>query len=575
MDWKELLLNLGTPVVETLIANKLGNAVIFQRSNSGEFIVIESSGTTPKKAVYESLDEIEEEFPEYDIFPVTDSIYYLVKEKPENFDEIAKIENLSEKLKSIEALQSRITRHVYQLEGLDSVVSSLLEPIPTEMILMLLADALSELFVSTVGIYKLTDDHKEYELLVNIGAMDVPETVPARDFYDPKQVKNLSMVEDIKAWVIPVKSGEVNRYLVLFKREEPFTPEEKSLINALIRMLERTREYVESEERATHLDKLLSEFRFVIESLGEFTKKALSIHDRDEFESFIVDMLREMLQLKWTALYKNGVLVKYAAVKPVELPDDVKDLKDFSEKINITLNGEEYDFIMGEPITGEFLKDVKELYLNITTQMMVEAFKNMKYQHEIKEREGRIRKLMEMLKGIEKFLKGLHENKSPGDVYSLIYEHLSKVLKIKGMKIEYEGMIYNLGEEAEFSYKVEIQPENAVFVFYKDTNFSEEDVSFLNAISKGVTSVLAKLYMFNLGEKAILLDEAILRFLREKAVMEGLNVNELVFYKISGKVNVDELSKYGVCVIDKDGAILATNINEKELKNKGFTVEVL
>ncbi len=579
MDWKEILLNLGTPVVETLLAEKIGDVVILQRDEHGRLVVVESAGVVPSRAVYTDEKELKEEFPGYELYKVAQSVYYLLKSVPENFEEIRKIEEISERIKSIESLESRITRHIYQLEGLDSVVSSLLEPIPVEIILSMAADALSELFVTSVALYSLRNG--TYELFVNIGREDFPENIGAGELVDATKYQG---VLDSKRFgvdggvIIPVKEGLENKYLLFLKREKPFAPEERSLLGTLVRILTRSREYLETSEKVAELSKLLSETRFIIESLGEFSKSVLSIHNFEIFISYVVDMIREMLQLQWVALYKKAEkyhLLRMAQVKRVDLPDVVDDLDsvDAWRRYEIKANDESHVLLLGHPLTErDFLEEFKDLYIEIVLQILEEAFKNISFQDRLYERERKIRALVNMIMSIEDFVRELQYKKKPGEVYELMFEYVRENYGVKGMRVEIGGMSVFYGEEAKEVLVAELEGVQGGISYYKEEPFTDEESSVLRTLSKGSMTLLSKMYLLLPEERIIDSEDAMMRFLREKAMLEGMNVEKLRFYRIKEYVDIDKLKSIGIGLVTNEGVFLVTD-DEKALEKLGVEYE--
>ena len=577
MKWKELLLNLGTPVVETMMAEEIGEVVIFQKDDHSNFVVVESIGMMPARAVYGSEKEIKAEFPKLKLIQLTPSVYYLLKEIPENIDEIRKIEEISEKLRSIEKLESRITRHIYQLEGLDTVVSSLLEPIQMEIILSMAADALSELFVTSIALYRFSDGM--YRLLVNLGREGFPEEFEGKDLTDPTKYNGVlnaknHLGED--GILIPVKERGQNKYILYLKRDVIFTPEEKSLLNALIRILTRTREYLERTEEVTKLNTLLSQARFIIESLGEFSKNILSIHNREIFMSFVVDMIREMLQLEWAALYEKkdgGQLLRSAQVKSVDIPGVLPEEGEEWKRYEINLDDEKYVLLLGEPITEGFLEEFKDMYITIVIQVLEEAFKNMAYQTELIERERRIRTLVHLIRSIEDFVKGLQYKKTPGEVYKHIFEYVKENYGVEGMRVRLGGMEVAYGELKGELVKAEVGEEKGTVEYYRSEGFSEEEASVLRTLSKGSMTLLSKMYLLQPSYTIVDAEDAMLRFLREKAALEGMNVDRLKFYLVEEKYG-DEIESLGVGLKTEKGIILAVD-DESKLKGVGIEYKEL
>ncbi len=594
MDWKEMLLNLGTPVIETMIAENLGDVVVFQKSG-GKFVVIESAGVVPKKAVYESEEEIREEFPGRNLVRVTEEVYYLLKEIPENFDEIVRIESLSEKLRSVEKLETRITRHIYQLEGMDTIISSLLEPIPLDILLSMMIDAIGELFVASAAFYQLLDD--KYALVMNVGTKDFPEVIEAPQMIDAAKFTDMvdaKKFTDYDGLLIPISEELVNRYIIFVRRDDPITPEEKALLSAISKILSKSREYIKSRQKEIVMDQLISQMRFVMESLGEFAVRSLSLHEEEELIRMTVDMIREILQASWAALYESEDgemwLRGYSSVKKMELPSVLNyEVGEGVEKpgkvegiegsvwlaISIPFgDGRKFVIFVGPPITEEFLsEEVKDLYIEIVSRMIKESFENMEYEAKIREREERIRRLYEAIVAIGEFVRDLRKQKSPGEVYRLVFEYASRETGIKGMEVEIGGMPVVMGETGGESFEVEI--EGGKVKFFKDGEFSEQDRAILKTLAEGAISTLREMYLLVPDEKVMWIDETVLRFLREKAASHGIDEENLRFYVIKGVKDLEKLPSLGIGLIRENDVIIATDRSEEELRGIGQEIEEL
>ena len=593
MNWKELLLNLGTPVIETMIAESLGDVVVFQKEDD-EFIVIESSGLVPQKAVYTSEEEIREEFPGYDLVKVTESIYYLLKEIPENFDEIVRIESLSEKLRSVERLESRITRHVYQLEGMETIISSLLEPLPLDILLSMVVDAVGELFVASIALYHLTEDG--FALVMSTGSKDFPEVIGRKELSDPMKFSGLidsSEVVGEDGFIIPVSDGEINRFLVFIKRDDPLASEEKALLNAIFKILEKSREYIKSKQREMVTEALLNQMRFVMESIGEFASKSLALHEEKELMEMTVDMIREMLQSTWAAIYEDygdgeAWLRSKVSVREVELPSSLRfDIDDVTKPgkvegideyvwlaIPIKLkNGRKFLIFVGNPITEEFLnEEVKDLYIEIIVKIVKESFENMEYEAQIREREEKVRKLYEAITSIGEFVRELRKKGSAGEVYDLINEYAKDEVGIDGFEVEVGGMPLSIGETQ--GEKFEVDLEEGKFVFYKRDGFDERDKAVLKALAEGAMIALKEIYLLVPKEKVTEIDEMALRVLREKARKQGINEEDMRFYVLKG-ASPEKVEEIGVGLVRDEDVVIATDKEKKELEKMGYEVEEL
>ncbi len=593
VDWRELLLNLGTPVVETIIADEIGDVVVFQKSG-GEFIVIESSGVIPSRAVYDSEEDIEKEFPEYKLVKVSEEIYYLLKEIPENFDEIVRIERLSEELKSIEKLESRITRHIYQLEGMDTIISSLLEPLPVDILLSMIIDAVSELFVASAALYSLTD--RGYSLVMNLGSEDFPDIVDSSGISDAAKVSdmlNAKKIAGVDGLIIPVSDDLVNRYLIFLRREDPFTPEEKALLTSIMKILNKSREAFKRKENEIFLEKMLNQMRFVMESLGEYAVRSLSIHDKDELIKMTVDMIREMLQATWAAVYESEdgelLLKAQTSVKEIELPAmlnlEIKDeiwkpgkLEGFPEFVWLSIpisfgEGKKLVIFVGSPITEDFLnKEIRDLYIEIISRMIKESFENFEYESELIERERSIRKLYESITAIGEFSKELRKIESPGMVYDLVYKYAAENVGVDGMKVFFRGVSVEMGEEVGEKLSVETDNGGEV-VFCKRDGFSDTDKAVLKVLAEGASTILKDIYLMVPSEKMLWMDDIKMRYLREKAKRHDIPEENTRFYIVKGSDEIEKLSEIGVGIVSHGEIVVATDKSKEDLEAMGFEVE--
>ncbi len=593
VKWKELLLNLGTPVIETLIADEIGDVVVFQKSG-GEFIVIESSGVIPSHAVYDSEEDIKREFPEYELVKVTDEIYYLLKEVPENFEEIVNIEKLSEKIKSVERLENRITRHIYQLEGMDTIISSLLEPLPMDILLSMIIDAISELFVASSALYELTDEG--YSLVMNIGAKDFPEVVKSSDISDAAKVSYMmdaEKVSGIDGLIIPISDNMVNKYLIFLRRDDPFTPEEKALLTSIMKILNKSREAFRSKEKEIFLGKMLNQMRFVMESLGEYAVRSLSIHDEDELINMTVDMIREMLQATWSVVYEfdgeDLLLKSLASIREIDVPAvlsvEVKDeiwkpgkIEGFPEFVWLSIpisfgKNRKLVIFVGSPITEDFLnEEIRDLYIEIISRMIKESFENFEYERELIEREKNIRRLYESITAIGEFSKELRKIDSPGEVYDLVYKYAAENVGVNGMEVFFRGVSVEMGEKTGEEFFIETD-DGGKMKFYKRDGFSSTDKAVLKVLAEGASTILKDIYLMVPSEKMLWMDDIKLRYLREKAKRHEIPEENMRFYIIKGSDDIEKLSEIGVGIISHGEVVVATDKSREDLEKMGFEVE--
>ncbi len=602
VNWREILLNLGTPVVETLIANEFNEIVVFQKDENGFYVVIESKGVIPTKSVYESENEIKSEFPDMNLIRVTSSIYYLTSEEHPDMEIFKRIENLSERMRSIESMESRITRHMYQLQGMDTVISSLFEPIPTEILLSMVMDALSELFVTSVALYRYVDG--EYVMFTSLGSEEFPDSLPG-ELRSLAKLAGVGRAENLlgeKGLLMAISEETENVYILYLKRAEPFAPEERALLESIAKIISRTREYMKSRERIEDLDKLLNQSRFVVESLGEFSQKLLSIHSVSDLESILVDMFREMLQVDWVAIYarsdnRMSLLGSVSVTSSRYFPNELRILEDpprmYRGKPDQYISGHprdtwliasmrpkdigEYVILFGPPITEEIvLGDVFEVYVEIALSSAEKAFESIRLYEEVRERERKITKLHSSLESVASFVREIRRSREPSEVYELLFEYASKNLGVSGMIVRVGGLEMNLGKPGSEILSIEIQEGGEILGsvdYYKPERFNDVDVSVLKALTEGVLSALREMYLMLPSQPVVHSEEVMLRFLREKAILHGMSEEKLRFFRIRDFDSPEVLKDYGVAVVENGDAIIATEFKPEDLIERGFKIE--
>lgn len=158
---------LGTPRIYTEILTDLqerfpGNSGCFFRQkeilDGQQFWVLEDAlDCSPKNYQYEQLDIVKEELSDFNHYEFFEGTQLFVK-KPvdkDSFETINKLLEIQSLYSVNEEKEEEISKLMYSITGMETIIASLLEPLPTDEYLQIFSDAFGELLVSSSALYQM------------------------------------------------------------------------------------------------------------------------------------------------------------------------------------------------------------------------------------------------------------------------------------------------------------------------------------------------------------------------------------------------------------------------------------
>lgn len=381
---------LGTPRIYTEILTDLqerfpGNSGCFFRQkeilDGQQFWVLEDAlDCSPKNYQYEQLDIVKEELSDFNHYEFFEGTQLFVK-KPvdkDSFETINKLLEIQSLYSVNEEKEEEISKLMYSITGMETIIASLLEPLPTDEYLQIFSDAFGELLVSSSALYQMDED---YRLVHNHGfekPIEQIQKLPQKAFSPvntfPVDVIKSGLYDEIQVlknkyktiYTIPVQIEGENQYMILIARQKAYNERERLIINNLSRLLSSIIEYQKLRETMRFDKKTLNRSDFRLQSFYKGLKYLFSVQNVDLFCEKFADMIREIFQVtnvkmfvrkSWGNLlwgydmqdYKHALTIKYNTVwdmydltKEIEqqaIEEDFGNLKPFfkleSEKGNM------------------------------------------------------------------------------------------------------------------------------------------------------------------------------------------------------------------------------------------------
>lgn len=141
------------------------------------WVLEDAMRVSTKKYQYEDFDEIKGEFANFFPYDFFDGTYLLVKKElsKDCLEHVSKILEIQGLYAINEEKEEEISRLTYSINGMDTIIASLLEPLQAVEFLTILCDAFGELLVSASALYKR--ENKAYTLIHNHGFTNLPQTM--------------------------------------------------------------------------------------------------------------------------------------------------------------------------------------------------------------------------------------------------------------------------------------------------------------------------------------------------------------------------------------------------------------
>ncbi len=493
---------LGTPRLYTEILTDLqkrfpGNTGCFFRRkevfNGQKLWVLEDAlNFNPKNYQYEKLEQIKEELSDFNHYELYGGTQFFIKEPvdKDSYETINKLMEIQSLYTVNEEKEEEISKLMYSITGMDTIIGSLLEPLPTEEYLQIFSDAFGELLVSSSALYQL---EKDYNLIHNHGfekPIQQIKKMPQEDFspintfpVDLIKTCRYEEVQELKEqyktiYAIPVQIEGSVKYFILIARQKAYNEGERLIINNLSRLLSSIIEYQKLREEMHFDKKSLNRSEFRLQSFYKGLKYLFSIQKLEPFCEKFLDMIREIFQ--------------------------VDDVQMFVRKSwgNLLWGYDNEDYNHALTIKYNTVWDVYDLRKEIEREAIEEDFGNLKSFFRQEEEKGNMPEFAYIIRSLDGNILGiifLHGFKTEEDEFmKMISEMAGMVLEIIIAHGDFNKMLHSYEEVMEA-----FQSANAL---YKKVGKCNGVVDFYNIMKSNLVScfgIKAMYISFKSGETPI------------------------------------------------------------------------
>jgi len=488
---------LGTPRLYTEILTDLqkrfpGNSGCFFRRkevfNGQKLWVLEDAlGINPKNYQYEKMSQVKEELSDFNHYEFYEGTQLFIKEPvdKESFETINKLLEIQSLYTVNEEKEEEISKLMYSITGMETIIGSLLEPLPTEEYLQIFSDAFGELLVSSSALYQLEND---YNLVHNHGfekpiqhIKKMPQEVfsPVNTFpIDLVKTSRYEEIQEIKdkyktIYAIPVQIEGAAKYFILIARQKAYNEGERLIINNLSRLLSSIIEYQKLREEMRFDKKTINRSEFRLQSFYKGLKYLFSIQKVEPFCEKFVDMIREIFQVShvqmfvrksWGNLlwgydnedYKHALTIKYNTVwdvydlrKEIEreaIEEDFGNLKSFFKQEEEKGNMPDFAYIIrsldGNILGIIFLQGFKieeNDFMNMISEMAGMVLENIIAHGDFNKMLHSYEEVMEAFQNANALYKKVGNCNGVVDFYNTMKTNLVSYFGIKAMYISFKS----------------------------------------------------------------------------------------------------------------------------------------
>lgn len=490
----------------------------------------------------------------------------------------------SQKMEKLEEEKQSLTKFSYQLINLDKLVPSLMEPFSFELLLNLIIDSLSELFVSSAAAYYMNQEGKLFKV-GNTG-----------DYVFPKEMNQIEnccpgTVKIHKDCLVASLNDEVQKqYFLFFKREQAFRDEEKTIMKTLIYLVEKSRKLLSEEEKSRKYEECIDQFTYLIEMIECFSSNTSSAEDLQGLNALVVSSLRELFLSDFVAVYardrhnedvfksissfdnahENRTIVyeKTLSNGKISLDVDFFYQKCFAVKTSLD---SEFLIFMGRSILDDLINNEVTTNIEMILSMILSnAYSNVDLLGKI----NRVEMSMEECSRNASFLSSIQ----PDIDKSKNKDHLEKKINFlsefsSDMSLK-KMTLYNEMEEkeSEENYLVTIKDSSNCYgsVAYrkKDKLNAPIDENFLIFLSQVALSTYEKIKIFAPEKNIINVEDMQANFLKAKYRLAGFPGEPEVFILKTDQYDLNTIKRYGTGLIVGNDLFFATILSESELKIK-------
>ncbi|MBP6960033.1 MAG: hypothetical protein KBC39_01390 [Thermotogae bacterium] len=310
-----LIQYLGTPRIFTEVLNYLfqhqdGSGLILTKTESGSWVVQDSRGYVPHQYLYASSEEIQRETADYLAYPMgTDTLLFssIPVEGPA-LQTVVKVLEIQELYRTSEKQSETISKLVYSITGIETILNTILEPVEREEMIGALNDAMGELLLSFTVLYRRGDNG--YERLRTHGLSVPPAQLKFShananplDFSFPVDLKKnplfpeWNQLSDFRGlYGIPIIMEEVVQYVIIAGKNEAYGESDQSILEGLTRVISKIIEYYMLKEEVELKEKAVEKSNFQLLSFFKGFQYLSAQESVSDKINVIQDMYHELFQ---------------------------------------------------------------------------------------------------------------------------------------------------------------------------------------------------------------------------------------------------------------------------------------
>ena len=560
-----LIETMGTSRFDEVLVETFTPAVLLRKKGNNWSVVTTHNFHIEEKE-FKDLSDLLERYGGRSLYQ-DGGVCLIVKEqtKYRNLESLLKgLIEKSESLKKLDRLLECQMKIVRELKGLGGLVTSIIEPIPMEIMNTFLLDHISELFSCAVAVYERNE--KEFKLLQSRRSSEFPDVLKL-NILRRSTVKTHGRT--FECFSVTDEGGF--QYLFLVYRQKGFKDEEIIVLSTVFSILQKSRELLAERQEKIELERMVIQHTFALELLSNFSMKVLGSKTREEFYKNVVDAVREMFQAKFTALYVKGLkgyyLKEIVTVERVEVPDKLKDSRDVKMGYyTFEIKGESSDILLvvGENIVEDYLTTrIKMALLKMLPSDIERAFRNIEYLEKIKAQRDYIDKINKELNFLIGHMLDFDTFRDTRELVKFVKGYTDKVTNfvIEGLTL------YREGRKRRGLEKIVVSSCGSVLgtVYYrKKRNLDEADAQVLNLLATMLLLSAEKIELLKPRKHMVKFEEVMPAYLKAKFRISCLGSNPRIFGCTTLPLDMKGL---GVCLSDDDRIYVASDLDLDILDN--------
>ena len=310
-----LIRYMGTPrvfteVLEYLYKNQGKGGLILTKTESGSWIVQDSSGYIPQQYLYTSSEEILREIPDYLRYPIGSDTLLLsaIPIDESSLQTITKVVEIQQLYRTTEKQGETISKLVYSITGIEAILNTILEPVEREEMIGILNDAMGELLLSFTVLYRRGKNG--YELLHAHGLSVPPSLLKFSSgnsypltFSFPVDLKKnrlfpeWTQLSDFRGlYGIPIIMEGTIRYVIIAGKNEAYGESDRTILESLTRVISKIIEFYQLKEDFEMKERAVDRYNFQFLSFFKGFQYLSAQDTLSDKIKILLDMYHELFQ---------------------------------------------------------------------------------------------------------------------------------------------------------------------------------------------------------------------------------------------------------------------------------------